>query len=317
MTPTMLEAALDYAGRGWPVLPVYEPVGADQCACGTSKCSQAGKHPRTVRGLHDASIDAEQIRRWWETWPNANIGLRTGVAFDVLDIDHVDMVEATAPLEQFTITAPTVRTGKNGWHLYVEPTGLGNATKIGGLALDWRGRNGYVIAPPSLHANGRRYEWVTVDTVELHPCPDVLHQFVATRGGQLKNGNGALPGLSLAGTNPSRSDDSLAKILRRRVDLDSLLSRTGAWSDDGLISQMERATEGTRNGTLNWAAWKIGHDERSGRCDAAQAATALRRLASAAAQAGLPEVEVNGKTGGNGSLQSGYRAGLAGRGAPR
>jgi hypothetical protein len=27
------------------------------------------------------------LRRWWSRWPAANVGLRSGVTFDVCDID--------------------------------------------------------------------------------------------------------------------------------------------------------------------------------------------------------------------------------------
>src|SRR5262249_23231989 len=61
---------------------------------------------------------------------------------------------------------PRVLTGGGGVHLYFavdQP--LGNRT---GLApgIDLRGDGGFVVAPPSLHASGRRYGW------ELGSSPD-------------------------------------------------------------------------------------------------------------------------------------------------
>jgi putative DNA primase/helicase len=68
--------ALKYAGLGWAVSPVYE-IGQDRhCACAQGKdCTRPGKHPHTENGVHDATTDPSQIKKWWGKWPNANIGL--------------------------------------------------------------------------------------------------------------------------------------------------------------------------------------------------------------------------------------------------
>jgi Bifunctional DNA primase/polymerase, N-terminal len=43
--------------------------------------------------------------------------------------------------------------------IYLAPTGLGNVQAQGLAHVDWRGRGGYVIAPPSRHASGHPYQW--------------------------------------------------------------------------------------------------------------------------------------------------------------
>ena len=64
-------AALDYAGRGWSVFPVYEAVSSGVCSClGGAACESVGKHPRTERGFNDATTDESMIRDWWSKWPN-------------------------------------------------------------------------------------------------------------------------------------------------------------------------------------------------------------------------------------------------------
>ena len=126
-------------------------------------------------GLKQATTDHAVVDCWWRAEPKANIGLLTGQAFDVLDVDGDEgccslenTVQPGAPLLEGSVVlidnqptivldGPTVRTG-GGYHLYVEATGLGN--KAGFLPnIDWRAKGGYVVAPPSLHASGRRYEW--------------------------------------------------------------------------------------------------------------------------------------------------------------
>jgi hypothetical protein len=86
---TPLEAALAYAKRGWPVFPLHHPDPHRGCSCiDALKCRSPGKHPRTRKGLKDATTDEAQIRRWWELYPLANVGLAMGrksglVALDV------------------------------------------------------------------------------------------------------------------------------------------------------------------------------------------------------------------------------------------
>jgi hypothetical protein len=43
--------------------------------------------------------------------------------------------------------------------IYLAPTGLGNVHPVGLAHVDWRGRGGYVVAPPSRHASGHPYHW--------------------------------------------------------------------------------------------------------------------------------------------------------------
>jgi hypothetical protein len=97
----LLEAALDYAGMGWRVFPLHSPT-ADECSCGKPDCRRVGKHPRTSNGLKDASTDPAIIRRWWERWPAANVGIATGPESGVfvLDVDGKQGEESLIELEQ-------------------------------------------------------------------------------------------------------------------------------------------------------------------------------------------------------------------------
>lgn len=161
-----LDAALQYAGRGWPVLPIHS-IRKGKCSCHKGVvCDQGpGKHPRTKHGLLDASIDRAIIESWWRQWPDANVAVRTGQASGlfVLDVDG-DEGRATlkALIDQFGPLpgAPVVRTSR-GLHIYfsVPPGSL--VPNSSGQGLDIRGENGYVLAPPSVHASGHVYSWVT------------------------------------------------------------------------------------------------------------------------------------------------------------
>src|SRR6266536_5019093 len=83
------DAALAYAKKGWHVLPLHTPDSQAPCSCLKANCDSIGKHPRTMHGLKDATTDETAIRRWWDMWPKANVGIVTGrvSGFVVLDVD--------------------------------------------------------------------------------------------------------------------------------------------------------------------------------------------------------------------------------------
>lgn len=160
-------AALAYAALGFPVFPLHHVTSAGGCSCGTHECRDTGKHPRIPNGLLGATCDSGRVASWWQRWPEANIGLRTGSVSGlwVLDIDpdfhgldSFDHLEDTnGPM------TPTwcVETGGDGLHLWFR---LGSAlirnsvSKVG-PGLDVRGEGGYVIVPPSSHRSGQTYRW--------------------------------------------------------------------------------------------------------------------------------------------------------------
>jgi hypothetical protein len=228
----MLEAALDYCSRGWPVLP----------------CEPRGKRPvgaLVPNGLKDASNSLDVVAGWLKAEPEANIGLVTGIAFDVIDIDGDDGMTSInqaapwygepwdgGPTDNSTIDGPTSQTGR-GWHVLIAPTGLGN--RAGVLKhVDWRGRGGYIVAPPSLHANGHRYEWFPgwgPDDQEVRTAPSWLLAILR------KPATFALPGA-----------------LRPRPDEGSY----GRAALEQEVGRVAIAPIGERNHSLNRAAFSIG-----------------------------------------------------------
>jgi hypothetical protein len=102
-------------------------------------------------------MSTETIAAWWRLWPDANVGVATGGQLVVLDVDG-DTGLASIRGRVLPPT-PTVQTG-NGWHHYYRaPWPL--PCRVGVVAgVDIRGTGGYVVAPPSLHASGRRYSAV-------------------------------------------------------------------------------------------------------------------------------------------------------------
>jgi hypothetical protein len=180
----LLQAALGYAAKGLRVFPVHGINDQGGCTCGKDGCETPGKHPRTQHGFLDATTDQEQIKIWWDQWPGANIGIRTGAitGFFVLDIDGDQGEESLDDLEAQYGKLPDswqVLTGR-GRHIYFRfPDGVSVPSRIGriGKNLDIRSGGAYAIVPPSRHLSGKPYEWELSshpDDVPLAAAPEWL-----------------------------------------------------------------------------------------------------------------------------------------------
>ena len=169
----MMDAAQEYARRGWYVFPVYETDG-ESCACNKADCTHQGKHPRSHNGLKDATTDPQAIAAWWARWPSANIGIATGASgLLVLDVDDGGE-DSLANHSSLPDTVETI-TGSGGRHfLFKRPEGykFKSCSKIE-PGLDVRADGGYIVAPPSIHRSGRRYEWDAMSEPDEIPlaCP--------------------------------------------------------------------------------------------------------------------------------------------------
>lgn len=178
MGKPMLYYALKYAEKGFAVFPLRE----------------GGKEPLTENGCKDASRDPEAVRKWWQRWPRANIAIATGspsgglVVVDV-DVDEEKGVYGNDSLRlwesKFSPLPATLAaiTGRGGAHYYFRsPLELRN--RAGVLeGVDVRGEGGYVVAPPSIHPNGRRYEWEASSTPDPAPLPEDLLSLIRPSGG--------------------------------------------------------------------------------------------------------------------------------------
>jgi hypothetical protein len=171
------------------------------CSCRDPACGQVGKHPLgslVPHGVNDATTNRARILAWWTRHPQANIGLATGHRFDVLDVDGpagAKAIRTLAAEQGLRSSGPLVRTGGGGWHYYLAPTGLGNARPAGLERVDWRGRGGYVVAPPSCHASSHLYRWLPGRDLETPPgqVPAMLLERLQPRRLQRPTGPGQLP----------------------------------------------------------------------------------------------------------------------------
>lgn len=152
---SLSEAALAYARHGWPVFP----------------CQPRGKTPATRHGFKDASTDLDRVGRFWARHPDHNIGVPTGVLFDCIDIDYTGKPNAldwwAKAKEQPDFETDGLATTPRGLHAYLQPVGAGNASKLGGIGgIDYRGKGGYVVVPPSVRDDGS-YQWMVAPSPRI------------------------------------------------------------------------------------------------------------------------------------------------------
>lgn len=240
----MLPAVAEYARRGWRVLPLHSlaPNGFDlACSCGRADCSSPGKHPRLQHGVLEASADVLTIGAWWARWPDANVGIATGVDSGLYVVD-LDGDEAAQAWEKLGLPAGWGSVTGNGLHLlYSIAEPLPSTHWKLGRGIDTRGDGGYIVAPPSLHYSGRRYAWSA-------PLPD--------------------------GYPPALSDAlraALAPTLATPAGVPRI--RQGASSEYGegvlrhALERVRQAPEGARNSTLNDQAFLVGQFVAGGELD--------------------------------------------------
>lgn len=170
--------ALAYVTRlGWAVLPLRPN----------------GKTPLTPHGVKDASADPDEVRAWWQRWPDANIGVAVPKSVLVVDVDVRNGGLETVydwprlPGERLygqqlpskgDWVAPTPRqvTASGGSHtLIARPSGALRGKAGQGVDILTSGR--YIVAAPSLIA-GIAYRWTTSPRHPLAACPPWLDALI-------------------------------------------------------------------------------------------------------------------------------------------
>jgi hypothetical protein len=239
--PALLRSALAAALRGWHVFP----------------CAVGGKRPALRGNWQDlATTSADQIRDWWTRAPY-NIGIACGPsALIVIDLDlprDADDEEAADgalfPLSGADILSGLARrhgerypggtyivdTPSGGCHLYFSATGAERARNSAGAVgphIDVRADGGYVVGAGS-RVGGRAYAARGQPTVA--PLPSWLAQLVRDSYGPPEGPAARLP-----------VDDR---------------GQGRAYAMAALRAETERvaaARPGTRNDTLNRAAFSLG-----------------------------------------------------------
>jgi hypothetical protein len=150
--------------------------------------------PRDKTPLHKwadvATTEENMLLGWWDTNPAANIGIacgkRSGIIVLDVDADHGGYESLAALQDTYgrLPETPVSRTGSGGEHIVFQHPGIEIRNSAGklGAGLDIRGDGGYIVAPPSVHPNGQRYEWVVRPSqVPLAPMPEWLIELLQER----------------------------------------------------------------------------------------------------------------------------------------
>jgi hypothetical protein len=230
-------AALEYAARGWKVFPLL-PGTKDPLI---SK-RQGG------RGWWDGTTDADKIRRWWTATPDANIGLSLATSGLVcVDADTYDPACGWASFISGRDLPETLvqRSARGGTHyIFTAPDG---ADYPGHLCprVDIK-HKGYIVLEPSTF-EGSAYRFETDD--DPAPAPEWLAE------------------------KPAAPERGPAPEIRLPED-----PRIRAYCDNAIraeLATLRDAAPGTRNATLNAAAFSLGQIVQAGYADEGEIHAAL------------------------------------------
>ncbi len=161
-TTTKLDAALSYASWGWHVLPLIPN----------------DKRPASAHGVHDATTDADQIKRWWAQNPNYNIGIAAGEKSGIVVFDIDPRNGGDESWDDFTTEHGAVPDGicqltAGGGQHYIAQwrDGLKSCELRKGVDFLAGGRY-FVVAPSSV--NQKEYTWEASGDPTDGVCPFVI-----------------------------------------------------------------------------------------------------------------------------------------------
>ena len=147
MTQETLREALRYLSLGYSVFPLH-----NRSKLPAVKWEKYQTEKPTV----------EEVSKWFSV--DRNVAIVTGAisGLVVLDVDTSKGGEHKPLLEKYP-TNMVSKTGK-GFHLYYIYPGWHVDNAVDFLpGVDVRADGGYVVAPPSTHPNGSKYEWLTTN----------------------------------------------------------------------------------------------------------------------------------------------------------
>lgn len=230
----MLDVALSYIAKGWPVFPCRSADEETVDPTTGEITVLAAKTPLTPNGFRGATKNERIVRELWRRNPGAMVGIPTGETINawVLDIDTKHDGQVTlAELEARNLKLPRTAissTANNGKHYFFKHVeGVRNRGALGS-GIDVRGSGGYVIAAGSVLDDGRSYSWI--DDIEPADAPDWL--------------------LSLVLPKPYEQREYTAKVANN----DRYVERAIQAELDSLASE----PMGNRNNKLNDSAFALG-----------------------------------------------------------
>lgn len=163
------EAVIDYAERGWLVVPVHEPTETG-CSCHRgADCAAAGKHPRIPEWQNRCSHFESTVNGWLDDWPDMNVGIKLGRESDIIDIE-CDSEEIEAALVDLfggkPPETPMFAASRGNHRLFRWTPEMPNTDKAVFFhrGIEFRlgggGMGAQSIFPPSVHKSGAVYKWI-------------------------------------------------------------------------------------------------------------------------------------------------------------
>lgn len=232
-------------------------------ALGMRIIALTGKAPNGAKGVHPHGLldalgpdtaytaygQTAALEHLFNHPKTTGIGLLTGGPYFVIDIDGEEGAQQWQSIAGDFIAWPrwvakTPRLPAGGLHLWFGDVTPRRTRKLG-PKLDLKGEGGYVVAPPSLHPDGGRYEWL-VDP-DLGPpgmAPDALTALLDEQDWEF---NRAL----------------VARAANKRVRYPAINERGQfgpSWGFEGVYRTVREAAEGNRNHALYWAAFTLVED---------------------------------------------------------
>jgi hypothetical protein len=167
---SVLQTALAYAKQDIRVIPI----------------KQGEKRPPMQGWQNAATSDPATIRTWFEgQFKDCGLGIATGefrnrylIVIDIDDRPEFSGSDTLKDLEQLHGELPDtveVITGSGGRHIYflTDAPIRNEASGRLGVGIDVRGIGGQVLAPPTIHPNGKTYEWVEGKSIANTPPADM------------------------------------------------------------------------------------------------------------------------------------------------
>jgi hypothetical protein len=253
----MLDAALDLIARKIPVFPIWG-VSEGRCHCGNRACDRTAKHPigkLVPKGFLNATTDEETVRGWWKKYPTANIGVPTGRAsgIDVLDMDVKENKDGFASLKKLRVDlglpadclsddfkTPIAKSGGGGRHFCLIATGTmkTDSDTFGEdyPGIDTKGEGGYIVAAPSSHKSGNRYQWIRDLETPLAPWPA---EILARLNAQKTRERGER----------DPEDDGLTGVEDGKGRTKTMVEWVGRWISKGLTQSTVETLAAVRNRT--------------------------------------------------------------------
>lgn len=143
----------------------------------------------------------EEIEYWFENDPPKNIGVVGGKVSGnlvVLDFDRKELGREFIKRHP-NLQTLIVETGK-GYHVYLRTKKTTLTSRIQSLGLDIRGEGSYVVAPPSIHKNGKVYKFLDpslrqvmlIDSLKDFDFRSMREQYQLERRGRKKHIRGTV-----------------------------------------------------------------------------------------------------------------------------